>query len=94
MSCSSKTQSGPSSSLHSLLFQIKSVDWDCNAAGGKEEWKQTLQPNAHVSLSRAEEGVGVFKMILWEILPGKLNRLKERMREREVERGIERWLMI
>ena len=42
-----------------------------------------IQPNAHVSLSRAGEGVGVFKMISWEILPGKLNRLKERMRERE-----------
>ena len=29
-------------------------------------------------------------MILWEILPGKLNRLKERMRERERERERER----
>ena len=43
MSFSSDNESNPSSSLHSLLFQIKSVDWDYNAAGGKEEWKQTLE---------------------------------------------------
>ena len=49
-----------------------------------------IQPNTHVSLSRAEEGVGVSKMISWEILQGKMNRLKERMRERERERERER----